>query len=36
MREEIIRNGQEKVIHHYTTENVIGEALQKVIDLYYT
>lgn len=36
LREEIIRNGQEKVIHHYTTENVIGEALQKVIDLYYT
>lgn len=36
LREEIIRNGQEKVIHRYTTENVIGEALQKVIDLYYT
>lgn len=36
LREEIIRNGQEKVIRHYTTENVIGEALQKVIDLYYT
>lgn len=36
LREEIIRNGREKVIHHYTTENVIGEALQKVIDLYYT
>lgn len=36
LREEIIRNGREKVIHHYTTENVIGEALQKIIDLYYT
>ena len=35
MREKIIRNGQEKVLHHYTTASVIGEALQKVIDIYY-
>lgn len=36
MREEIIRNGQEKVLLHYTTASVIGEVLQKVIDFYYT
>ncbi|MBD5473712.1 MAG: glycosyltransferase family 1 protein [Lachnospiraceae bacterium] len=35
MRDEIIRNGQEKVLRHYTTASVIGEALQKVIDIYY-
>ncbi len=35
MREEIIRNGQEKVLRHYTTASVIGEALHKVIDIYY-
>lgn len=35
MREKIIRNGQEKVLRHYTIASVIGEALQKVIDIYY-
>ncbi len=35
LREEIVRRGQEKVIRKYSTANVIGEALQRVIDIYY-
>jgi len=35
LREEIVRRGQEKVVRQYTTANVIGEALQNVINIYY-
>lgn len=36
MRDRIVGRGQEKTVRNFSVEKVMGEAIQKVVDLYYS